>query len=321
MRGFVIVFFFFLLRIDKITESFDVFFRRVSRFRQQFPRSLHMSWSFSIDEANKQKDSLQGKDGEYYFVPGTKPKWSGPQKLVGRSKTLPLFPRNSVLLPEGVEYLTIYDIRFRQMLNDVEVGGYFGCVYVSPEYSKYGLVGTVARVNHIERLDDGAMYIKITGEKRFFIREISQDRPYPISKVQYLFDGLDNAQQTRQLERKLFHQLRHSMKLLKRLYPDNNYTLSDTVYRNRPYFAAIDTKTTRHTPTPIFDPNVDSIQRQASFSYGVMNLLKTDAVTRLLVLQESILDQRLQRLCKVLLHLRYFCFATLLSTVLTITYG
>lgn len=288
------------------------------------PSYISMSWKFSVDETTNQKESLQGKDGEYYYVPGTNPKWDGPRALVSKSMTMPLFPRNSLLLPEATEYLTIYDLRFRQLFNAVGVGGYFGCIYASPEYSKYGLVGTIARVNQMERLDDGAMYLKITGQQRFFIREMLQDRPYPVAKVQYLYDGVNDHEEMKILEYKLFHQLRHSIKLLKRIYPENNYTLSDLVYKNRPYHAIFDTREVRDTSSPTSDASETSLLRQSLFSYGAMNLLKTDAITKLLFLQESILDKRYKRISKVcdrfLLSLNismpyFFCrFCILLSS-------
>jgi Lon protease-like protein len=139
--------------------------------------------------------------------------------VLGKERVIPLFPRNQVLGPLGEEYLGVYEMRYRQLLNDVGEGGVFGHVYYSQENSKIALVGTLARIKRTERLDDGGIYVVMEGIGRFYTRDVIAEKPYLKARVQVFKD---------------YSEVRYSVKLMKLLYPQNNYTMNNLVLQYRP---------------------------------------------------------------------------------------
>jgi len=79
----------------------------------------------------------------------------------------------------------------RQLINDIsENGGLLGHMYYSQENSKLALVGTLARLKKIQRLEDGGIYVVIEGISKFYLRDVKQEKPYLKAHVQ-LFTGTD----------------------------------------------------------------------------------------------------------------------------------
>jgi hypothetical protein len=129
-----------------------------------------MKWIFGKGSGPLQEVGGIGSQGEYYYIPSKRPTLKAPVDALGKEITIPLFPRNQVLGPMGEEYLGVYEMRYRQLLNDVGDNGVFGHVYYSQENSKIALVGTLARIKKTERLDDGGIYVVMEGIGRFYTR-------------------------------------------------------------------------------------------------------------------------------------------------------
>jgi Lon protease-like protein len=145
--------------------------------------------------------------------------------VLGKEKVLPIFPRNQVLAPLGEEYIGVYEMRYRQLFNDIGEKGVFGHVYYSQDYQKLSLVGTLSRVKRIERLDDGGMYVLMEGIGRFYLKDVISEKPYLKAKIQQFSDFSDNDALLQPLEQKVFEQVRYSVKIMKLLYPQNNYKM------------------------------------------------------------------------------------------------
>ena len=175
-----------------------------------------------------------GAQGEYYYIPSKKSTLKAPENVLGKERVIPLFPRNQVLGPLGEEYLGVYEMRYRQLLNDVGEGGIFGHVYYSQENSKIALVGTLARIKRTERLDDGGIYVVMEGIGRFYTRDVIAEKPYLKAKVQVFKDYTENEQLADVLEQNVLSEVRYSVKLMKLLYPQNNYTMNNLVLQYRP---------------------------------------------------------------------------------------
>lgn len=263
-----------------------------------------MSWSFEEGPASMNAVGGVGSQGEYYFIPAKKPTLKEPKGFEGSilddKGTLPIFPRNNVLLPLGEEYLGVYEMRFRQLINDVGEGGTFGYVYFSVEFSKYAMIGTLTRIIRIERLEDGGMYVLLRGTHRFFMEEIVDEKPYLLAKVQVYRDFAEDASFMRTLELRLLDEVRYSVKLMKLLYPQNNYNINEQVLRHRPlYPVGGDVRAFQL-------PGMSTTLRQSRFSFAAMDMLKTDAVTKLAALQEHALEKRYARIIAVRRALRAF---------------
>ena len=118
---------------------------------------LVMKWMFGKGAGSMVDLGGIGAQGEYYYIPSKRPNLKAPAEAIGKERNIPIFPRNQVLGPLGEEYLGVYEMRYRQLLNDIGDGGVFGHLYYSQENSKLALVGTLARVVKKERLDDGTL--------------------------------------------------------------------------------------------------------------------------------------------------------------------
>lgn len=257
-------------------------------------RDLGMKWMFGKGPGPLQEVGGLGAQGEYYYIPSKRPTLKAPSEAIGKDRTIPLFPRNQVLTPLGEEYLGVYEMRYRQMLNDVGIGGVFGHIYYSQENSKLALVGTLARIKKTERLDDGGMYVVMEGVGRFYVRDIVSEKPYLKAKVQTFNDWNANEPLLSELEQRVLKEVRLSVKVMKLLYPQNNYTMNEIVLRHRPLVPAHDV---RSVVLPGFD---SELERRSKFSFATMDMLKTDPVTKLVFLQEPLIEKRYANMLKVL---------------------
>jgi len=254
-----------------------------------------MKWLFNKGAGPLADVGGLGSQGEYYFVPSKKPTLKAPEgALQGSERVVPIFPRNQVLSPLGEEYIGVYEMRYRQLLNDVGTGGVFGHVYYSPENSKLAMVGTLTRIKKTERLDDGGLYVLLEGLGKFYLREIINEKPYLKARVQMFNDWVENEDLLESLEQSVLKEVRVSVKVMKLLYPQNNYTMNQSVLKYRPPLTPAGVRL-------VHLPGSDTeLQRRSKFSFATMDMLKTDPVTKLLFLQEPVLEKRYRNMLKVL---------------------
>jgi Lon protease-like protein len=109
---------------------------------------------------------------------------------------IPLFPLGVVLLPEMPMQLHIFEPRYKIMIGEcLEDNKPFGIVYYSGQNIRS--VGCTARIVEVlKRYDDGRLDIMTKGEKRFFIKELYEDKPYTESRVVFfddLIEGIPDA--------------------------------------------------------------------------------------------------------------------------------
>ena len=109
-------------------------------------------------------------------------------------RVLSLFPLNTVLFPNATLPLQIFEERYKLMMKHcLEGDSKFGVVLIKsgPEVGGPATphsIGTVAHVGEVNRAEDGRMFISVTGQQRFVIKEITQDRPYVVAEVELLDD-------------------------------------------------------------------------------------------------------------------------------------
>ena len=105
---------------------------------------------------------------------------------------LRLFPLNSVLFPGMRMPLHIFEERYRIMIREcIEEDAPFGVVLIKAgaEVGSGAVphdIGTTARVQQVEYLDDGRMNIFTTGHERFRIVAINTTQPYLRGEVSVL---------------------------------------------------------------------------------------------------------------------------------------
>lgn len=250
-----------------------------------------------------------GGQGELYYIPASKPQLKAPTSAIGKQITIPLFPRNQVLGPTGEDYLLVYEMRYRQIFNDIGDGGICGHIYYSNENSRLALVGTLSRVTKLERLDDGGMYVILQGIGRFYVRDIVREKPYLLAKCQIFNDYTENTELVDTLERRVFDEIRYSVKMMKILHPQNNYTMNESALKYQPDMIP---NTIRSVSLP---GDVTDLQRHSKFSFGTMEMLKTDPQTKLFFIQEPILEKRYSKMLKVIIKSMFIIFSYFLLHV------
>lgn len=110
------------------------------------------------------------------------------------ARSLPMFPLGTVLMPNMVLPLHIFEPRYRTMFQDVTDGDReFGVVQIARGWETGGGdvrhgVGTVARIIQAEELEDGRWVAVTVGTQRFRVTDWYPDDPYPQARVEELFE-------------------------------------------------------------------------------------------------------------------------------------
>jgi hypothetical protein len=105
---------------------------------------------------------------------------------------LPLFPLNTVLLPNTTLPLHIFEERYRLMINRcIEERAPFGVVLIRSGKEAGGDaeprdIGCTARIAQLQRQPDGRMNLIALGEQRFRIDSLDRSEPYLQGEVELL---------------------------------------------------------------------------------------------------------------------------------------
>ncbi len=106
------------------------------------------------------------------------------------TQDLSLFPLNVVLFPGMKLPLHIFEPRYRLMIGRcLEQEQDFGVLTARSTPGPGGVttayaVGTLARITHVDRLQDGRMNIMTTGVERFRVLQLMQTEPYIIARTE-----------------------------------------------------------------------------------------------------------------------------------------
>jgi Lon protease-like protein len=104
---------------------------------------------------------------------------------------MPMFPLGSVLLPGALLPLHVFEPRYRDMVRDClrsDGEPEFGQVLITRGREAGGgddraMVGTVARVLHVDALDENRYALVAVGTRRIRINTWLPDDPYPLADV------------------------------------------------------------------------------------------------------------------------------------------
>ncbi len=102
----------------------------------------------------------------------------------------PMMPFPNPLFYQSRDFLYIYEMRFRTLMNDVEsiYSNSLGRIFVTDE-GAVGKIGTVCSVVQKRRLQDGKGFFIIEATpKRFKIRRITKRQPYLVAEVELIED-------------------------------------------------------------------------------------------------------------------------------------
>jgi Lon protease-like protein len=112
--------------------------------------------------------------------------------MPSQGRQLPIFPLNTVLFPGTSLPLQIFEERYKLMMEHcLESDSKFGVVLIKsgPEVGGPAVphsTGTLAHIVQVSRVRSGRMFISATGEQRFRIKDITEDRPYMAAEIELL---------------------------------------------------------------------------------------------------------------------------------------
>lgn len=115
---------------------------------------------------------------------------------------LPIFPLPLVLMPGEVLPLHIFEPRYRQMLDDLELGNnMFGVSFFDPETDferpGVGAIGCVAEIKEVQTLEDGRSNLLTHGLIRFRIERYADvGTPYLSARIEFFEDDHGEQEQT-----------------------------------------------------------------------------------------------------------------------------
>jgi ATP-dependent Lon protease len=243
-----------------------------------------------------------GEKGEFYFHPSKKasltlPKGLDKNQIEKRSLSVPIFPYSSILVPTGAEWLNVFEMKHRQLLNDLGPDALFGFVYFSTSQQKFGLVGTLARIKSRKLLDDGRVFVTVEGVDRFYLSEFYSEKPYLKARVKVLSDySLIEESELDNIETQVFDELRTNLKLMEHIFPSKNYHISKQILQNRP-----STFTTRIGDRAVkLQDQEQEMERRSRFSYAVLETLQVSSSMKLKLLQEHVIENRLSKFLEIL---------------------
>jgi Lon protease-like protein len=134
------------------------------------------------------------------------------------ARSLPMFPLGTVLMPNMVLPLHIFEPRYRTMFHDLAgEDREFGVVQIARGSETGGGdvrhdVGTIARIIQAEELEDGRWVAVTVGTHRIRVTEWYPDDPYPQARVEELPDEPVDAE-SRSLRDELVPRLRRLLAL------------------------------------------------------------------------------------------------------------
>ena len=114
----------------------------------------------------------------------------GESGKLGRFMNLAILPSFSQgpLFPTSREFLFIYEMRFRGLMNEAEkLDGLLGHCFINKE-DEVAAVGSLCRITESKKLVDGKGFFIIEAQQRFRILKINQRTPYIRAEVELLSD-------------------------------------------------------------------------------------------------------------------------------------
>lgn len=250
-----------------------------------------MKWSFASGMGSLRELGLIGSEGEYYFHPTKRASLVDvPLGATRKTTSIPIFFWTNVLTPGATDWLNIFEMKHRQLFNDVDDDGLVGFTHFSQTNQKVSLVGTLARVKERKMLSDGRAFLVVEGLRRYYLQEFTREKPYPRARVQSFMDYSLDAEKMELLERELLQIVRLNVRLMAMLSPTKNYTLSEGIRQYKPRFnlPPLHLKEGMQGVRRVaMDESAAAkeIQRASFFSFAVLEMLQVTPATKLALMQ------------------------------------
>jgi hypothetical protein len=236
-----------------------------------------------------------GVEGEYYFHPAKIASLDLPSSFIKKRRdVLPIFPHTGILCPGALEWFTILELRFRQMFIE---NSQVGVLHYSPINQKLALVGTIAKVKERQYMPDGRLFVAVEGKERFFVREIVSDKPYLQGKAVNFADYSEFPANIERIEYEVAYHIRINLQMIQWLYPQRNLTMSAKVIENLP--PPVD-YSREYSRTFSNIPEEELLRRRSDLVFAIINMLQITPSTKLTLLQNPVLENRMLRVYRLL---------------------
>ena len=112
--------------------------------------------------------------------------------------TLPMFPLGSVIFPESLFTLRVFEPRYLELVKEcVITGGGFGVCLIAKGHEVGGgderyEFGTISEILQVIEIGSGQLAINCVGRKRFRVLKWLEDNPYPKAVVE--IEEVDDSQ-------------------------------------------------------------------------------------------------------------------------------
>jgi len=249
----------------------------------------------SVPQNSNSNTPVIGNEGEHYFIPGKPAKVNGPLKTIGKTKLVPIFPYNDIILPGSTEPITVFDMRNRQLLQEVEANdGLFAIGFYSQQLQRISLVATLARIKERRINEDGRLSCIVEGVGRCYLEQVVSEKPYIKGVVRPFYDYTVSSDVLDSLERQIYEEIIANLKLMEMLNPGRSFSPSQALIENRPLMPA------KGIRAIYFGDDLHDMKRRTKFSYAVMEMLRLTPQLKLSLLQDSLIERRYAKCLKVI---------------------
>ena len=189
---------------------------------------------------------------------------------------IPIMPFESPLFPGSREFLFIYEMRFRSLMNDAEKNGNrLGRCFLS-DNGAIGSIGSFCSIFEKRNMDDGKGIFIIEANSRFRIRKIIATKPYIRAQVE-LIDDIEIAGDSALCEnlcKEVYCELKTYLRIAKMQNADeegaDTIGLSPAIRDSRPLYVLKD---------KVLELDGGAARHRA-FSHACANLLATEVKCR-----------------------------------------
>lgn len=227
--------------------------------------------------------------------------------LVAPTRLIPIMPFESPLFLHARELLYIYEMRFRDLMRQVETSDHLlGRCFLS-ESGEVGEAGSLCRIAEKKQLEDGKGFYVIEAVQRFRIRRIVRTDPFLVAEVEIDSDTLRNTEEEIRVSELLCHDIYALLKIYLRVQrlrqAESDSQQHDAVPQHT---HALDPYVCFQPAVYLFRPGGGTEEkdggraRHEAFSHACANLLSTDPSILQQIFQSQSLHFRLHGIKRIL---------------------
>ena len=224
-------------------------------------------------------------------------------------KIIPLMPFENPLFIGSREFLYIYEMRFRSLMNHVEShDDILGRCYLT-ENGDIGAIGSLCKIVEKKKVEDGKGFFIIESTSRIRIHRIIQTEPYILAEVEldYNDNKIDNKSEIILCEN-LCYDVYNLLKIYLRIHKyhrqqqhhmyDQSTTSTSTssTQQNVLFQPAVH----RNRPQPDLREADKGVARHIAFSHACANLLSTEPAILQQIFQNRLISYRLHGIKRIL---------------------